>query len=126
MKKLILILAIILSVGMVTKAQTSVPEFKFETEMYDFGKIPLNKPATYTFSFVNLGDTPLLITKVETTCGCAVSEHTQTPVLKGETGVVKVTITPSGAAMPFNKAITLTSNARTTTKVLYIKGIAVE
>lgn len=125
MKKLFILL-FICSIGAVVKAQTLPAEFKFEAEMYDFGKIPLNKPSTYIFNFTNIGDTPLIISKVETTCGCAVSEYTQTPVKKGEKGFVKVTITPTGAALPFNKAITLTSNARTTTKVLYIKGISVE
>jgi hypothetical protein len=126
MKKLFLIIAIAVGIGIVAKGQTLPAEFKFGTEMYDFGKIPLNKPSTYTFTFTNVGDVPLVISKAETTCGCTVSEYTKTPVKKGEKGFVKITITPEGIALPFNKTITLSSNARTTTKVLYIKGISVE
>lgn len=125
MKKLFLAIALILGVGFVANAQSAAAEFKFETESHDFGKIELNKPAVFTFNFTNVGDAPLIISKVETTCGCTVSEYTQTPVKKGEKGFVKVTITPVGSPLPFNKAITLTSNARTTTKVLYIKGVSV-
>jgi len=126
MKKLILFVAIILGTGIAVNAQTKPAEFKFETETHDFGKVALNKPVVYTFNFTNVGDAPLIITKVETTCGCTVGEYTQTPVKKGEKGFVKVTLTPSGAPLPFNKGITLTSNARTTTKVLYVKGESVE
>ncbi|TDQ07157.1 DUF1573 domain-containing protein [Pedobacter metabolipauper] len=122
MKKLILLFTLILGVTVATNAQTKPAEFKFDKETYDFGKIPLNKPATITFTFTNIGDTPLILTKVETTCGCTVPEYTQTPVKKGATGTIKVTYNPTGAALPFSKAITITSNAKTTTKVLYIKG----
>lgn len=126
MKKIILVIALVIGVGVAVNAQTKPAEFKFEAETHDFGKIPLNKPAVYTFNFTNTGDLPLIISKIETTCGCTVGEYTKTPIKKGENGFVKVTMTPSGIALPFNKAITITSNARTTTKVLYVKGESVE
>ncbi|SHG07682.1 DUF1573 domain-containing protein [Pedobacter caeni] len=122
MKKLLLLFTLILGVSVATNAQTKPAEFKFDKELHDFGKIPLNKAATVEFKFTNVGDQPLILTKVETTCGCTVPEYTQTPVKKGESGVIKVTYNPTGAAMPFSKSITITSNAKTTTKVLYIKG----
>ncbi|MFD0940913.1 DUF1573 domain-containing protein [Pedobacter boryungensis] len=126
MKKLILLAVLILGISVIVKAQTKPAEFKFETETHDFGKVVLNKPVVYTFNFTNIGDAPLIITKIETTCGCTVGEYTQTPVKKGEKGFVKVTLTPAGSPLPFNKAITLTSNARTSIKVLYVKGESIE
>ncbi|TKC10687.1 DUF1573 domain-containing protein [Pedobacter polaris] len=125
MKKLILVVALVFGIGIVVNAQTKPAEFKFETETYDFGKIPLNKPSVYTFNFTNTGDAPLIISNVETTCGCTVSEYTKTPVKTGEKGFIKVTITPVGNALPFNKQLTLTSNARQNPKVLIVKGQSV-
>ncbi|SMC62464.1 DUF1573 domain-containing protein [Pedobacter nyackensis] len=122
MKKLILLFTLILGISVAANAQSKPAEFKFEKETHDFGKIPLNKPAKVDFKFTNIGDQPLIITKVESTCGCTVPEYTQTPIKKGESGVIKVTYNPTGAALPFSKSITITSNAKTTTKVLYIKG----
>lgn len=122
MKKLLLLFTLILGVSVATNAQSKPAEFKFEKESHDFGKIPVNKPATFEFKFTNEGDQPLIISKVETTCGCTVPEYTQTPIKKGGSGVIKVTYNPTGAALPFSKSITITSNAKTTTKVLYIKG----
>ena len=125
MKKLILLFTMVLGIGFASNAQTKPAEFKFETETHDFGKVTLGKPVSFVFNFTNEGDAPLIISKVETTCGCTVPEYSQTPIKKGEKGFVKVTLTPAGSALPFNKAITLTSNARTTTKVLIIKGESV-
>jgi len=126
MKKLILLVSLIVGIGFTANAQTKPAEFKFESEVHDFGNIVLGKPVTYVFNFINTGEAPLIISKVETTCGCTVADHTQTPVKSGEKGFVKVTLTPSGIAMPFSKQISLTSNARTATKVLIIKGKYVE
>jgi hypothetical protein len=122
MKKLILLFTLILGIGVAAQAQSKVAEFKFDKESHDFGKIPVNKPVSVDFKFTNIGDEPIIITKVETTCGCTVPDYTKTPVKKGESGLVKVTYNPTGAALPFSKSITITSNAKTTTKVLYIKG----
>ena len=126
MRKFILVVTLIFGICLAVNAQTKPAEFKFEAETHNFGKIPLNKPAVYTFNFTNTGDLPLIISKIETTCGCTVGEYTKTPVKSGEKGFVKVTMTPAGVALPFNKAITVSSNARTTTKVLYVKGESIE
>jgi len=122
MKRLIILFSFILGVTIATKAQTKPAEFKFEKESHDFGKIPLGKPVSVEFKFTNIGDAPLIISKVETTCGCTVPEYTQTPIKKGGAGVIKVTYNPAGSPLPFSKSITINSNAKTTTKVLYIKG----
>ena len=122
MKKLIVLFTMILGVGFATQAQTKPADFKFDKESYDFGKVTLGKPVSIDFKFTNTGEEPLIISKVETSCGCTVPEYTQTPVKKGESGVIKVTYTPAGAPMPFSKIVTITSNAKTSTKVLYIKG----
>jgi hypothetical protein len=122
MKKLIVLLTFVLGVTVTSFAQSKPAEFKFDKESYDFGKIPMTKPVTVDFTFTNVGDEPLILTKVETTCGCTVPKYTQTPVKKGEAGKITVTYTPAGSPLPFSKSITVSSNAKTTTKVLYIKG----
>ncbi|WP_256004411.1 MULTISPECIES: DUF1573 domain-containing protein [Pedobacter] len=122
MKKLILLSALFFGLVIVTNAQSKQAEFKFEKETHDFGKIAINKPAVTVFNFVNVGDQPLIITKVEATCGCTVPEYTKVPVKKGETGSIKVTYNPTGQPLPFSKNVTITSNAKTPVKVLYIKG----
>lgn len=126
MKKIFLLLFTVVGLGLSAQAQTKPAEFKFESETHDFGKIKLDENATYTFNFVNEGDAPLIISKVEPTCGCTIGEYTLTPVKKGEKGFIKVTVKKSGSPLPFNTAVTVTSNARTPVKVLYLKGETVK
>ena len=51
-------------------------------------------PPSYTFRWTNDGDAPLGITRVETTCGCAVPSFDRQPVLRGGEGSVTVTYHP--------------------------------
>lgn len=125
MKKLILLAAVLFGFTMISKAQTS-PEFKFEEETHNFGKIAADKPATCEFKFTNVGEQPIIITNVEASCGCTQPTYTKTPIQKGQSGVISVTYTPAGIAMPFAKNVTITSNAKTPIKVLYIKGETVK
>ena len=84
--------------------------------------MPQNKPVTYSFKFTNIGDQPLIISNIETSCGCTVPKYSSTPVKKGETGTITVEFN-AAAAGPFNKVITVKSNAKTPVKYLYIKGV---
>jgi hypothetical protein len=128
MKKLILLIALAVGIGTVSKAQTTTTavaavtgEFKFDAETFDFGKVPVGKPAEHIFTFTNTGKAPIIISNVEVTCGCTVSNYTQTPVKPGEKGTIKVTVTKTSPTV-FNQSVTIISNARTPKKVLYAKG----
>ncbi len=123
MKKVMILLAVVIGFTSITAMRTAADkaEFKFEKETHDFGKIPQGKPVSVDFKFTNVGDEPLIITKVESSCGCTVPKYTSTPVKKGETGVITVTYN-AASVMAFNKAVTVKSNAKTPVKYLYIKG----
>ena len=123
MKKFITLCAVIIGFVAFTAFQTdNKPEFKFEKETHDFGKIPQGKPVSYEFKFTNTGEEPLIISNVESTCGCTVPAYTKTPVLKGQSGTITVTFNAAAVQPSFSKAVTIKSNARTPNKLLYIKG----
>jgi hypothetical protein len=122
MKKIMILCAVILGFTITAKAQTDPkPEFKFNEEKHDFGKIPQGKPVTVNFEFTNIGEEPLILTEVKPTCGCTIADYTKTPVLKNAKGVIKITYNAMALA-PFNKTIIVTSNAKTPTKYLVIMG----
>ncbi|MEJ6979394.1 DUF1573 domain-containing protein [Pedobacter sp. P351] len=122
MKKLFTFCAVILSFVAITAMKAGVEaEFKFEEETHDFGKITQGKPVTYEFKFTNVGDSPIIISNVEASCGCTVPKYSSTPVKKGEAGVITATFN-AAAVGSFNKVITVKSNAKTPVKYLYIKG----
>lgn len=96
-------------------------EITFDKEVHDFGVIPQNNPATYTFTFKNTGKEPLIITQAAASCGCTTPEWTKEPIMPGKKGFVKATY--NAATMgSFNKAVTVMSNAKKSTVTLYIKG----
>ncbi len=122
MKRFIALCTLIMGFVVMTALRADQqPEFKFEKETNDFGKIAQGKPVTYEFKFNNAGDLPLIISTVESSCGCTVPKYTSTPIKKGEGGTIIVTF---NAAAPgsFNKVLTIKSNAKTPVKYLYIKG----
>ena len=123
MKKILTLCAVIIGFIAFTAMQTdNKAEFKFEKETHDFGKIPQGKPVSINFKFTNTGEEPLIISNVESTCGCTVPKYTSTPVLKGQTGIITVTFNAASVQPSFAKAVTIKSNARTPIKLLYIKG----
>ena len=122
MKYLMTLCAAILLTGFTASQADTKPDFKFEKETHNFGKIPMGKPVSVDFVFTNIGDEPLIISNVESTCGCTVPKYTPDPVAKGARGTITVTFNASAVQPGFTKAVTIKSNARTPVKVLYIKG----
>lgn len=126
MKKLIILCGAVFLFAAVTAFRIDAQaEFKFEKEAYDFGKIPQGKPVSVEFKFTNVGDEPLIISNIESVCGCTVPKYTNTPVLKGKSGTITVTYNAAAVA-PFSKGLTIKSNAKTPVKVIYIKGEVVQ
>jgi len=122
MKNLLIICTLILGFTIAAKAQTdNKAEFKFVTEKYDFGKIPQGKPVTINFTYVNIGNQPLILTEVRPTCGCVIADYTKTPVLKGQKGIIKITYN-AAVVGGFTKATVVTSNAKTPQKILTVIG----
>ncbi|MFI5162667.1 MAG: DUF1573 domain-containing protein [Sphingobacteriales bacterium] len=125
MKKLMLICVAVMGLAFtatkVSAQDNEKAEFKFNEEKHDFGKIAQGTPVTTVFEFTNIGKEPLILADVKPTCGCTIADYTKTPVKSGEKGVIKITYN-AAAAMPFNKTIVVTSNAKTPTKYLNIVG----
>ncbi|WP_299002142.1 DUF1573 domain-containing protein [uncultured Tenacibaculum sp.] len=99
----------------------SAQEFKFETETIDYGKVALGSEGKRVFEFTNVGDAPLIIKDIISTCGCTVPQKPEKPIMPGEKGEIEVsydTKRPGG----FSKAITIISNAKKSRKMIKIKG----
>lgn len=97
--------------------------FEFEKESKDFGVVIEGEQPTHEFTFKNTGDQPIIMSNVKASCGCTTPLWTKTPVMPGESGVIKVVYNSKGRIGAFNKSITITSNASVPTKVLKIKGV---
>ncbi len=74
-------------------------------------------PKSFTFEWQNVGDKPLVVTRVTTTCGCAAPSWDRQPVKPGEKARLTVTYHPKGHPGSFVRKIflftQLASNAPT-------------
>ena len=96
-------------------------EFKFQEEVIDYGKIDKGSDGAKVFIFKNIGDQPIIIKKIQSSCGCTVPKKPDQPIMPGEKGEIEVaydTKRPGG----FPKAITIFSNAKNERKMVKIKG----
>lgn len=118
MKKAILFAIVFVAFATVSFAQGVL---KFKSEKHDFGKVDQGKPATHSFEFVNTGNQPVVISNAQASCGCTTPDWTKDPILPGKTGFVKATYN-AAAVGPFNKSVTVVSNAETPSLVLTLSG----
>lgn len=104
------------------KPEGPLPEFSFETEDHDFGKIEEGEQVEHIFSFTNTGDAPLIISAAKGSCGCTVPEWPKEPIAVGETGEIKVKFNSKKKPGIQNKTVTITSNTFPTQKKIRIKA----
>jgi len=120
MKRTILLLFVGLF-ALSVSAQDNVAKIEFKNETIDYGEIDKGSDGVRVFEFTNTGDAPLVISDVKSSCGCTIPKKPDAPILPGETGEIQVKYDTKRVG-PIRKAITVTSNADTPTKVLKIKG----
>lgn len=94
----------------------------FDESEFDFGKVAEGTQATHEFVFKNTGNAPLVLDKVQASCGCTTPFWTKEPVLPGKSGVITASYNSTNRPGAFNKSITITSNANPGTTRLHIKG----
>lgn len=120
-RKFGMLLAALFLVVVIAAAQK--PVINFSVKEYDFGQInEQDGKVTHVFEFTNTGSSPLLIQRVQASCGCTTPDWTKTPIEPGKKGTVTATYNPQGRPGSFNKQITVYSNASNENEVLYIKG----
>lgn len=119
-----LLLSLALSVSFtVAQNKKAAPKAEFVSGVHDFGKIKESDGnVTCTFKFKNIGDAPLIIQRVQATCGCTSPSYTKEPVLPGKEGEIKVVYSAAGNVGAFEKRLTVFTNAPDEVYILTIKG----
>jgi hypothetical protein len=90
-----------------TKALLTTVETE-QTEM-EFKELSTNKTIELVFTIKNIGYQPLIIHRVESSCGCTVPSWEKQPIDSGKSTEIKVKITPETKGY-FNKTITVHCN----------------
>ena len=108
MKKMLSLIALIaFSYSGLSQAKI---EFLAKDNTIDYGTVTKDSDnGIRSFEFKNTGNAPLIITNVQSTCGCTVPSKPTEPVLPGKTG--KIDVKYNMNAGPIRKTITVESNA---------------
>lgn len=127
MKKFILIAVILINaVAFAQKGPKIV--FKDKDNTIDYGTVnKQDDSGIRTFEFTNTGDADLIITNVQSTCGCTVPSKPTEPIKPGKTGKIDVKYNMNTG--PIRKTITVESNAVNVEEgrvAIKIKGEVVE
>ena len=125
MKRNSLLIIMFLVISQLMMAQ-SKPVMRFEKKEYDLGTLKFtseSKKVKLKYMFKNTGNAPLIINRVQTSCGCTISEWTKKPVPSGAKGHVYAILDLKGKIGLIRKTLFVYSNASNEVIQLYIKGI---
>ena len=65
-------------------------KISFTEKSYNFGDITQGDKVEYTFEFENVGNEPLILSDVRTTCGCTAPQWPKEPIAPGASAKLKV------------------------------------
>jgi len=123
MKKVLLVAIMVIGIFTYASAQGQA-EIKFDKLTHNIGTFSEKKPVQKaTFTFTNIGQTPLVINQVIASCGCTVPKYDKKPIAPGQKGAIEVTYNGKGKFPGhFKKTVTVRTNGKVELTRLYIEG----
>jgi len=136
MKKALFTLAISIMLSFAASAQNATttpqpdanpnaPVITFEKTTHDYATVTKGGDGTCEFKFKNTGIEPLILSNVQSSCGCTVPEWPREPILRGKSASIKVKYDTNRIG-PINKTITVMSNGKVSSIQLRIIGTVVD
>ena len=119
-----LTLLLVLSIYSMAQAQM-LNVVKIKKLLHDFGSIKEESERVSTvFSFQNISQSPIYITKVETSCGCTTPEYSKDTIMPGDTGYVRAIYETRGRGGDFHKNLFVYFNQKDLFQSLMIKNLS--
>lgn len=103
--------------------KTSAALISFDKSFYDFGTVTEGEIVETVFKVTNTGETDLVITDAQVTCGCTVPVWPKDPIKPGQTEDIKVKFNTNGKTNRQQKNITLITNTKSGREILTLKGM---
>jgi len=143
MKKIILLLVVIATIGACTKDNASskikaenvkeaelrdaeiskgAPIIEWSKTEHDFGTINQGDKVETVFTLTNVGESDLVITRAKGSCGCTVPQWPREAIAPGKTADIKVVFNSRGKKNNTTNTITLSTNTATGKEVVRIKA----
>lgn len=103
------------------------PVVHFVEKEKNYGRVLKGDTVTMTYTLINEGKNPLIIRKIQPSCGCTASRSDKMEIAAGDSATITVNFATAGRAGEDTKAITIITNdpAHPISK-LYLNGFIVE
>lgn len=105
-------------------ANGSQPVFALQdSATYDFGTVKEGAVVEKKFAFRNEGKSPLVISNINSSCGCTTPEWPKEPIAPQGESTILVRFNTKGKAGPQSKTVTISANTDPAVIELHLKGI---
>ena len=91
-------------------------------QVWDFGTIKQGDSPEFTFTFINDGSEPMIISNAKGSCGCTVPSWPKEPIPPKGTGEINVKFNSKNKKGTQNKTVTLTANTTPPNTKLRVTG----
>lgn len=102
-------------------ALSAQPQMIFDKQVSSLGSILWANPASSTFKVTNVGNEPLEIRDVKTSCACTVADWTKSPIQPGQSGTI-MAVFDAKALGHFYKEVEIYSNVADEPVYLQMEG----
>ena len=92
------------------------------SQVWDFGTIKQGDSPEFTFTFINDGSEPMIISNAKGSCGCTVPSWPKEPIPPKGTGEINVKFNSKNKKGTQNKTVTLTANTTPPNTKLRVTG----
>ena len=105
------------------RSSDELPLMEFQDSTFNFGTILEGEIIEHTYSFTNVGNGELIISDVNTSCGCTVAKDwSRKPYKPGETGTITVSFDSNKRPGQNNKSIKVLANTVPSLNVITLRG----
>lgn len=103
-------------------SQTGKADFKFEKKVHKFDKVDEGEIIQFSYTFINSGSEPLIITDIKVACSCTTFEFPKKPVAPGETAQISVKFDTGKKIGYQDRTLEIYSNAKKSPEIIRFKG----
>lgn len=105
------------------KEASSITSMTFDKMTQNFGKIKEDTENKASFIVTNTGKNPLIIDKVDVSCGCTTAQKPEKPIMPGKSDKIEIVFHPKvGQLNEQKKTVTVTANTEPKIVVLNIEA----
>lgn len=105
------------------EALSQISGITFDKLTHDYGTINEDSDLRIcVFRFINHQKSPVAISHVQSSCGCAVPQYTKKAIPAGGSGEIRIAYNPQGRPGRFNRSIIVSFSGQKEKIHLYVKG----